>query len=104
MELFAENLPGLPDNIRQSKSGGYWVGTAVVRHPNRPPLYDWAARMPFIRNGFQWRIQDFPEEGAPTPRGASTYDFVNFHRKLHENEEILAARGGGGARVPGAPP
>ena len=38
----------------------------------------------------QWRIQNFPEEGAPTPRGAPTYDFVNFFRKLHENEEILA--------------
>ena len=37
----------------------------------------------------QWWIQDFPEEGAPT------YDFVNFCRKLHENEEILAAGGGG---------
>ena len=49
MELFADNLPGLPDNIRQSKSGGYWVGTAIVRHPSRPPVYDWSARMPFIR-------------------------------------------------------
>ena len=49
MELFADNLPGLPDNIRQSKSGGYWVGTAIVRHPSRPPVYDWSARVPFIR-------------------------------------------------------
>ena len=24
----------------------------------------------------QWRIQDFPEEGAPTPRGAPTYNFA----------------------------
>ena len=45
----------------------------------------------------------FPRGGAPTPGGAPTYDFVNFRRKLHENEEILAARGGG-ARVPCAPP
>ena len=38
----------------------------------------------------------FPEEGAPTPGEgmALTYDFVNFCRKLHENEEILAAKGG----------
>ena len=49
MELFAENLPGLPDNIRRSKSGGYWVGAAIVRHPNRPQLYDWTAGMPFVR-------------------------------------------------------
>ena len=31
-----------------------------------------------------------------------TYDFVNFCRKLHENEEILAARGVG--RASPAPP
>ena len=28
---------------------------------------------------FQWRIQDFPEEGALTPRGgAPTYYLANF--------------------------
>ena len=37
----------------------------------------------------QWRIQDFPEEGAPTPRGgAPTYDFAKFSQKLHEMERI----------------
>ena len=47
----------------------------------------------------QWRIQDFPEEGAPTPRGgAPTYDFAKFSQKLHEIERIWAPRGGG-ARV-----
>ena len=30
----------------------------------------------------QWRIQDFPEEGAPT------YDFAKFSQKLHEIERI----------------
>ena len=37
----------------------------------------------------QWRIQDFPEEGALTPKGAPTYYLAIFPRKLHENEEIL---------------
>ena len=36
----------------------------------------------------QWRIQDFPEEGAPTLRGAPTYDFAKFPQKLHETERI----------------
>ena len=50
---------------------------------------------------FQWRIQDFPEEGALTPKGgAPTYYLANFSQKLHENEEIL----GRGERVPRAPP
>ena len=43
----------------------------------------------------QWRIQDFSEEGAPTPQGAPTYDFAIFSPKLHEIERIWAL---GGAR------
>ena len=35
----------------------------------------------------QWRIQDFPEEGAPT------YGFTKFSQKLHEIERI--STGGG---------
>ena len=43
----------------------------------------------------QWRIQDFPEEGAPTLQGgAPTYDFAKFSQKLHEIERIWAPRGG----------
>ena len=30
-EVFAQNLPGLPDNIRLSSRGGYWVGLALKR-------------------------------------------------------------------------
>ena len=42
----------------------------------------------------QWRIKDFPEEGALTPKeGVPTYYLANFSRKLHENEEILGQRG-----------
>ena len=37
----------------------------------------------------------FPWWGTPTPRGTPTYDFANFRRKLHENEEIWAAQGRG---------
>ena len=37
-----------------------------------------------------------PRRGRQLPGGAPTYEFVNFRRKLHENEEILATGGGGG--------
>ena len=30
-EVFAQNLPGMPDNIRLSSKGGYWVGFASIR-------------------------------------------------------------------------
>ena len=36
----------------------------------------------------QWWVQDFPEEGAPTLRGAPTYDFAKISQKLHEIERI----------------
>ena len=41
----------------------------------------------------QWRIRDFPEEGAPTPQGgAPTYEFAKISRKLHEIERIWLPR------------
>ena len=40
----------------------------------------------------QWRIQDFPEVGAPT------YNFVKFSQKLHEIERIWPREGGRGSK------
>ena len=37
----------------------------------------------------QGRIQDSPQEGAPTLQGGPTYDFAKFREKLHEIEKIL---------------
>lgn len=45
-DIFADNLPGLPDNISPSISGGYWVGFAVTR---KTGLLDVFATMPFVR-------------------------------------------------------
>ena len=49
----------------------------------------------------QWQIQDFPEEGATTPRGAPTYNFAKCSQKLHEIERIWMP--GEGGRVPTPP-
>lgn len=35
-----DNLPGVPDNISPSSSGGYWVGIALVRYPLTDLLAD----------------------------------------------------------------
>ena len=52
-----------------------------------------------ILSSLQWRIQDFPEVGVPTPRGVPTYDFAKFSAKeLHEIERISTG-GGRGERV-----
>ena len=40
----------------------------------------------------QWRIQDFPEEGAPTLKEAIIWPF--FSQKLHEIERIWTPPGG----------
>ena len=50
---------------------------------------------PFV-GPLQWRIRDFPEEGAPTPEWGTSLLFGQFSQKLHENEEILGQTGGGG--------
>ena len=50
----------------------------------------------------QWRIQNFPEEGTPTPKvGLPTYYLVKISRKLHENERIRTQKR---AHVPAPPP
>ena len=43
---------------------------------------------------YQWQIQDFPEEGAPTLQGVPIYDFAKYSQKLHEIERIWTPRGG----------
>ena len=45
-DVFAENLPGLPDNISPSSSGGYWLGVAVTRQSR---LLDIFNELPFLR-------------------------------------------------------
>ena len=45
-------------------------------------------------NWNQWRIQDFPQGGAPTPKSPIIFQICS--RKLHENERIWTPGGGGG--------
>ena len=52
------------------------------------------------RDQVQWRIQDFPQGGAPIPKIAIIFQiFAENCMKMKE----FGPRGGG-ARVPGAPP
>ena len=48
-EVFIENLPGLPDNIRLSSSGNYWIAFAAVRHIGQPGLLDRLRNWPRFR-------------------------------------------------------
>jgi hypothetical protein len=46
VEIFMNELPGLPDNITPSSSGGYWIGYATLRNPQTDAFGRW----PMIRN------------------------------------------------------
>ncbi|KAK2190443.1 hypothetical protein NP493_81g00003 [Ridgeia piscesae] len=48
VDTFVENLPGLPDNIRPSSDGGYWLCGALPRGPGFS-LFDFLAARPLIR-------------------------------------------------------
>ena len=51
-----------------------------------------------VNNLYQWRIQDFPQGGAPTPKSAIIFQFCS--QKLHENERIWTPRGGRASLAP----
>ncbi|KAM6356143.1 adipocyte plasma membrane-associated protein [Podargus strigoides] len=48
-DMFVENMPGLPDNIRLSSSGGYWVAMAAVRPNPGFSLLDFLSEKPWIK-------------------------------------------------------
>lgn len=48
-DMFVENMPGFPDNIRPSSSGGYWVATATIRANPGFSMLDFLAEKPFIK-------------------------------------------------------
>ncbi|CAL9688239.1 unnamed protein product [Knipowitschia caucasica] len=49
METFAENLPGFPDNIRRSSSGGLWVAMSSVRPSPGFSMLDFLSQRPWIK-------------------------------------------------------
>ncbi|KAK6990897.1 adipocyte plasma membrane-associated protein, partial [Biomphalaria glabrata] len=46
---FADNLPGLPDNIRSSGRNTYWVAMSQARHANMTSMVDEYANQPQMR-------------------------------------------------------
>ncbi|KAF7644410.1 hypothetical protein LDENG_00222470 [Lucifuga dentata] len=49
MDTFIENLPGFPDNIRPSSSGGYWVAMSAVRPNPGFSMLDFLSQRPWIK-------------------------------------------------------
>ncbi|XP_041032359.1 adipocyte plasma membrane-associated protein isoform X4 [Carcharodon carcharias] len=49
-DIFFDNLPGFPDNIRPSSSGGYWVGMSALRPNPGFSILDFLAPRPWLKN------------------------------------------------------
>ena len=47
--MFVENLPGFPDNIRPSSTGGYWVAMATIRPNPGFSMMDFLAQRPWVK-------------------------------------------------------
>ncbi|GAA6110389.1 adipocyte plasma membrane-associated protein [Tachysurus ichikawai] len=50
MDTFIENLPGFPDNVRRSSSGGYWVAMSAIRPNPGFSMLDFLSQRPWIKN------------------------------------------------------
>ncbi|XP_056147818.1 adipocyte plasma membrane-associated protein [Lampris incognitus] len=49
MDTFVDNLPGFPDNIRSSSTGGYWVAMSAVRPNPGFSMLDFLSQRPWIK-------------------------------------------------------
>uniref|UniRef100_A0A8D0GMC4 Adipocyte plasma membrane-associated protein n=1 Tax=Sphenodon punctatus TaxID=8508 RepID=A0A8D0GMC4_SPHPU len=47
-DMFVENMPGFPDNIRLSSSGGYWVAMSAIRPNPGFSMMDFLSERPWI--------------------------------------------------------
>ncbi|KAF5397138.1 Adipocyte plasma membrane-associated protein [Paragonimus heterotremus] len=47
--VFADNLPGIPDNVRMSKRGGYWVPVINLKGTFISTMLEYVHRIPILR-------------------------------------------------------
>lgn len=85
MENFMDNLPGFPDNIRPSGSGGYWVAMSAVRPNPGFSMLDFLSQRPWIkkllfkveaRRREQLGTAAFPQGSDPARSSATSWSLV----------------------------
>jgi hypothetical protein len=59
-EVFLDNLPGIPDNLRLSRDGIFEVSLAMPRTKSEPMLTDYLSHYPLVRR-FITRLVHFIE-------------------------------------------
>ena len=93
-EVLIDNLPGIPDNIRLTSTGNYWIAFASVRHTKQPSLLDRLRNWPRLRSlismlvpGSLMKIQRrLPQHGLVIELDKDTGHIV---RSLHDAEGLV---------------
>ncbi|XP_061601243.1 adipocyte plasma membrane-associated protein isoform X2 [Cololabis saira] len=93
MDTFVDNLPGFPDNIRPSSSGGYWVAMSAVRPNPGFSMLDFLSQRPWIKKLlFKLFSQDVLMKFVPRySLVAELHDGGVCTRSLHDPSGLVAA-------------
>ncbi|KAL6039419.1 hypothetical protein STEG23_012993, partial [Scotinomys teguina] len=90
-DMFVENMPGFPDNIRPSSSGGYWVAAATIRANPGFSMLDFLSEKPFIKRMI---FKLFSQETVMkfVPRYSLVLELSDsgaFRRSLHDPDGLV---------------
>uniref|UniRef100_A0A8I3VXR1 Adipocyte plasma membrane-associated protein n=1 Tax=Callithrix jacchus TaxID=9483 RepID=A0A8I3VXR1_CALJA len=90
-DLFVENMPGFPDNIRPSSSGGYWVGMSTIRPNPGFSMLDFLSERPWIKRMI---FKLFSQETVMkfVPRYSLVLELSDsgaFRRSLHDPDGLV---------------
>lgn len=93
MDTFVDNLPGFPDNIRPSSSGGYWVAMSAVRPNPGFSMLDFLSQRPWIKKLiFKLFSQDVLMKFIPRySLVAELHDGGICSRSFHDPNGLVAA-------------
>lgn len=93
MDTFVDNLPGFPDNIRPSSSGGYWVTMSAVRPNPGFSMLDFLSQRPWVKKFiFKLFSQDVLMKFVPRySLVAELHDGGICTRSFHDPSGLVAA-------------
>ena len=76
------------ETLQGKKTSGLIYSCFRKETINTNSIVHWSSKIYIIQESIpvQWRIQDFPEVGAPTLQGTPTYDFAKFPPKMKLKE------------------
>ncbi|XP_072490730.1 adipocyte plasma membrane-associated protein isoform X3 [Notamacropus eugenii] len=92
-DMFVENMPGFPDNIRPSSSGGYWVAMSAVRHNPGFSMMDFLAEKPWIKS-LIFKLLSTETVLKFVPRYSLVLELGEngaYQRSLHDPNGLVAA-------------